>query len=60
MIDTKSFIEFFEKQLGVNFVDAGSGRWALDIIGKQKKQDANPLNNPAYKSDYDKFLERRR
>jgi len=60
MIDTKSFIEFFGNQLGVNFVDAGSSRRALDIIGKQKKQDANPLNNPAYKSDYDKFLERRR
>ena len=60
MIGTNSFLDFFEKQLKVNFVDAESGKRALDIIGKQKKQNANPLNNPAYKSDYDKFPERRR
>jgi hypothetical protein len=32
MIDAKSFMEFFEKEYGVSFVDTSTGKKALDII----------------------------
>ena len=32
MIDEKSFMEFFEKEYGVKFVDANTGKNVLDII----------------------------
>jgi hypothetical protein len=32
MIDPKSFMEFFEKQYDVKFIDANTGKNALDII----------------------------
>ena len=35
MIDSKSFMEFFEKQTGKKFVNVNTGRYALDI----KKED---------------------
>ena len=35
MIDPKSFMEFFEKQYGVTFVDANTGKRALDIIDEK-------------------------
>ena len=37
MIDPKSFIEFFAKEYGVKFVDANTGRNALDIINESRK-----------------------
>jgi len=36
MIDPKSFIEFFEKEYGVKFVDAKTGKSALEIINQKK------------------------
>ena len=36
MIDTKSFMEFFEKEYGVKFVDANTGKNALDIINEKQ------------------------
>ena len=32
MIDPKKFMEFFEKECGVKFVDVNTGKNALDII----------------------------
>jgi hypothetical protein len=31
-INSKSFMEFFEKQFNVKFVDVKTGKFALDII----------------------------
>ena len=56
MIDEKSFIEFFEKEYGVIFVDSKTGMKALDVI-ENKKIDSNPFSEPTYKSGYDRFLE---
>ena len=56
MIDAKSFMEFFEKEYGVHFVDAQTGE-ILDIKAEYVRRKNNPYNDPAYKSDYDKFLE---
>ena len=36
MIDSKSFMEFFEKEYGVKFVDVNTGRNALDIINERR------------------------
>jgi formylmethanofuran dehydrogenase subunit E len=36
MIDEKSFMEFFEKEYGVKFVDVSTGKNALDIIKEMK------------------------
>ena len=57
MIDAKSFMEFFEKEYGVTFVDGKTGRKALDVVAEKAKSRNNPYSNPAYKSDYDRFLE---
>ena len=57
MIDAKSFMEFFEKEYGVTFVDAQTGKKALDVITEKEQIRSNPYNDPAYKSDYDRFLE---
>ena len=57
MIDAKSFMEFFEKEYGVTFVDGKIGRKALDVAAESAKSRNNPYSDPAYKSDYDKFLE---
>ena len=35
MIDSKSFMEFFEKEYGVKFVDVKTGKGALDIINEK-------------------------
>jgi len=56
MIDAKSFVEFFEKEYGVKFVDANTGKKVLDIMA-EKENKHNPYNDPSYKSDYDRFLE---
>ena len=32
MIDPKSFMEFFEKEYGVKFIDVSTGKNALDVI----------------------------
>jgi hypothetical protein len=37
--------------------DGKTGKSALDSIAEQNKINYNPLNDPAYKSDYDMFLE---
>ena len=42
MINAKSFMEFFEKEYGATF---------------NEKARSNPYNDPAYESDYDRFLE---
>jgi hypothetical protein len=57
MINAKSFMEFFEKEYDVKFVDAKTGRNARDVVEEHEKIKNNPYNNPAYKSDYDRFLE---
>ena len=36
VIDEKSFMEFFEKEYGVKFVDAETGRKALDVVEEHK------------------------
>jgi len=56
MIDAKSFMEFFEKECGVKFVDAETGRDALDVVTERDRKNI-PYGHPAYKSDYDRFLE---
>ena len=57
MIDAKSFMEFFEKEYGVTFVDGKTGRKALEVAAENAKSISNPYNDPAYKSDNDRFLE---
>jgi hypothetical protein len=42
MIDAKSFMEFFEKEFDVKFVDSKSGRNALDII-REKEQERDAI-----------------
>ena len=56
MIDAKNFMEFFEKEFNVQFIDNETGKRALDIVAENERNN-NPYSNPAYKSDYDKFLE---
>ena len=36
MIDAKSFMEFFEKEYGVKFVDASTGKNALDVLKEER------------------------
>jgi hypothetical protein len=36
MIDAKSFMEFFEKESGVRFIDGNTGKPALDLIKEQR------------------------
>ena len=43
MINPKSFMEFFEKECGVQFIDTESGKKALDIIA-EKEEKKNCLN----------------
>lgn len=38
MIDAKSFMEFFEKEYDVSFVDANTGKRALDIIAIDEQE----------------------
>jgi hypothetical protein len=56
MIDAKSFMEFFEKEFDVQFIDSLTGKKVLDIIAENEKKPV-PYGHPAYKSDYDRFLE---
>jgi len=37
MIDPKSFMEFFEKEFGVEFVDSNTGRNALEVLAENEK-----------------------
>ena len=37
MIDAKSFMEFFEQESGIKFIDANSGRPALQVLKEQKR-----------------------
>jgi len=58
MIDAKSFMEFFEKEYGVTFVDGKTGRKALEVVAENGKTRSNPpYNDPTYKSDYDRLEE---
>ena|GEM_PF-3581215 len=57
MINAKSFMEFFERECNVVFIDQVTGKRALDIIAENEKQKDYPYNHPLYKSDYEKFLE---
>jgi len=56
MIDAKGLMELFEKEFNVKFIDTETQKRVLDIISENEKKN-NPYNDPAYKSDYDKFLE---
>lgn len=58
MIDAKRFMEFFEKEFNVQFIDAQTGKKALDLITEDEKRKYNPYADPAYRSDYDDFLEK--
>ena len=53
MINAKSFMEFFERECNVVFIDQLTGKRALDIIAENEKQKDYPYNHPLYKSDYD-------
>ena len=57
MIDDKSFMEFFEKEFNVKFVDAKTGESAADIISRNREKNTNQYNDTEYNSDYDVFLE---
>ena len=57
MIDAKSFMEFFEKEYGVTFVDGNTGKKTLDIIAKKEKTQGNPDTHSAIKPDCDRFLD---
>jgi len=57
MIDAKSFMEFFEREYGVQFIDAKMGKRVQDIMPEKKFQKNIPIDHPAYRSDYDEFLE---
>jgi hypothetical protein len=57
MIDAKSFMEFFEREFNVKFVDAKTCRNAIDYIAEQDKIKNIAYHDPTYKSDYDLFLE---
>ena len=41
MIDAKSFMEFFEREFNVKFVEANTGRDALDIITERGDKSSN-------------------
>ena len=56
MIDAKSFMEFFEKQFNIQFIDVETGMKALDVVAEHEKKNA-PYGSPEYKSDYDRFIE---
>ena len=56
MIDAKSFMKFFEEEMGVEFIDSNTGKRALDVIGEREAKNSK-YNDPRYKSDYDRFLE---
>ena len=47
-INAENFMEFFEKNMNVKFVDVESGTSALEILAKQKLEK---------KTDYDIWLE---
>jgi len=57
MINPKSFIEFCEKELKVEFVDITTGKRVLDLIAEKEDINKHPYRNLLYKSDYDLFLE---
>jgi len=57
MISAKEFMEFFEKEYNVKFVDAKTGKHALDVLSENSKKSENTHDNSECKSDYDKFLE---
>ncbi|MDR0767103.1 MAG: hypothetical protein LBE57_01450 [Methanosarcinales archaeon] len=40
-INAKNFMEFFEKQCGVKFVDIEAGKTVLDIINDEEKELRN-------------------
>jgi len=43
-INAKSFMEFFENQYGVKFVDSSTGEKALDLIIEKEKNDCDNMN----------------
>ena len=40
-INAKNFMEFFENQCGVKFVDISTGKNALDLINEREKINSN-------------------
>ncbi|OGF22742.1 hypothetical protein A2Y83_03815 [Candidatus Falkowbacteria bacterium RBG_13_39_14] len=48
IISPEDFIKFFEETSGVRFIDADTGKSALEILANNKKEE---------KSDYDLWLE---
>ena len=55
MIDAKKFMEFFEKECNVRFIDMKTGKKALGVLSEENNKI--PYSDPAYKSDYDRLLE---
>ena len=47
-INAENFMKFFEETTGVKFVNAGTGKSALDVLAEKKS---------GKKSDYDLWLE---
>ena len=44
MIDSKAFIEFFEKEYGIEFIDSATGKRALDIVREKEADKAKTAN----------------
>ena len=42
MIDAKSFMEFFENEYGIKFIDQKTGKRAIDVIAENKKAKNDP------------------
>ena len=51
MIDAKSFMEFFEREFNVKFVDADTGRDALDVIIERGDKTSNNVRDTAAQTD---------
>jgi len=57
MITAKEFMEFFEKEYNVKFVDAKTGKHALDVLSENSKKSEYPQSNPDCKSELDRSVE---
>jgi len=54
MINARNFMEFFEKECNVQFIDQKTGRRALNIIAEEEA--IKKLRSNDVQSDYDRFL----
>ena len=52
MIDAKSFMEFFEREFNFKFVDADTGRDALDVINERRDKTSNKVSDTDAQTGY--------